>query len=157
MTTAICAWQCQPDPFSANKGEMRQSYNGTNRTQAQLSLHSTNFRQSPVYPAVMFHRWFRMHIQLFEKILQDMVYFNEYFFQKYDTAGQWGFSTHPRMDWHVKDHGLQRKCRHTGWIYAHDLARFWVHHTCCKLMGFDLEFFLVWAPLLNVPRDSSKP
>ena len=38
-----------------------------------------------------------MRIQLFEKILQDVVEFDEYFLQKRDAAGRLGFSPHQKL------------------------------------------------------------
>ena len=40
----------------------------------------------------MFRRRFRMQVSLFQKIVEDIGGFDEYFLQKRDTAGRLGFS-----------------------------------------------------------------
>ena len=63
-----------------------------NQLQGDFQLFSNYLSENPVYPAFMFRRRFRMQVSLFQKIVEDIGGFDEFFLQKRDAAGRLGFS-----------------------------------------------------------------
>ena len=61
-----------------------------NRLQGDFQLFNDYFSPNPVYPDFMFRRRFRMRVELFRRILQDIQSHDIYFVQKRDAAGRLG-------------------------------------------------------------------
>ncbi|KNZ44871.1 uncharacterized protein VP01_873g4 [Puccinia sorghi] len=60
-----------------------------NHLQGNVELFNDYLRKTPLCLAFMFCRQFRMHIQLFKKMLQGMVNFDKYFLRQVAARGRW--------------------------------------------------------------------